>query len=479
MNIVNIIIDETKEHLDKVAVIDSGREITYSDLFTEVENFKKELLSLGIAGRRKVALFLPDSIEYIVISLAVLSLDCVVVPVSPSLAWDEVEGVVKKIDVDYLISSKKIDISRIHNEFGQFKCKDKTVFVYERKSILELNEEFYGLNPAFIRFSSGTTSTSKGVVISHESILERTNAANNGLNITPSDNIVWVLSMSYHFVVTIILFLRKAATIILCEDEFPSVMLESFEKYNCTFMYASPFHYRMMISSDDVKKNYLANLRMAISTAVEFTEKEILRFSDMFGVEISEAYGIIEVGLPFVNVKTDTLARGSVGQILPDYQMQIRDADDEGVGAIYLKGKGMFDAYYSPWQTREQVLDDGWFNTGDIGFIDENGFLFIRGREKNVINFCGMKIFPREVEEVLKLHEEVKESYVYGVLHEVYGQLPHADVVLNGEKENCSIIQILRKFCYNNLASYKVPKEICAVKEIKKTESGKILRSKI
>ncbi len=476
MNIVDSISLEVKEYLSNIAIIDGGREISYGDLLKSVESLKKELLVLGMSDYKRVGLFFEDSIEYIIISLAVLSCDCVIVPISPSLAWDEIESVARKIDFHYLISSKKIEFFT-KNEARQLKCGDKILFIGQHEMDKECREEFSSFNPAFIRFSSGTTSASKGIVISHESIYERTNAANKGLQISSADNIVWVLSMSYHFVVTIILFLRKAATIILCEKNFPFVMFESFEKHQCTFMYASPFHYRMMMmSSADIKKECLSRFRMAISTAIGFTKEEIAQFFDLFGLEISEAYGIIEVGLPFVNRRAEKNTRGSVGQILPDYQIQVKDQSEDGIGVICLKGDGMFDAYYSPWKSRESVLDEGWFNTGDLGFLDEDGVLFIKGRKKNVINYAGMKIFPVEVEDVLNSHSDIEESFVYGVSHDIYGQLPQADVVLKEGINRENLSRELRKFCYDNVASYKVPKEIRIVKEIKKTESGKILR---
>lgn len=476
MNIVNIIANEVKAHLSKLAIVDCDRKISYEDLLGEVNVLKSELVSLGMKEYKKVGLFFEDSLEYIIISLAVLSCDCAIVPISPSLALDEVENVITKIDIDYLMSSKKTVVVACDNEVGQLNCCDKFIFIYQRES--KPFKDFQTLNPAFIRFSSGTTSASKGVVISHESIYDRTNAANQGLNIMSDDNIVWVLSMNYHFVVTIILFLRKAATIILCEQDFPFVMLDAFNKFKCTFMYAAPFHYRMMMNSVDIKKENLRHLRMAISTAVGFSEKEIAQFHDLFGIEIGEAFGIIEIGLPFVNMNKEGRARGSVGKILSDYQIQIRDQDKDGIGVICLKGKGMFDAYYSPWKIREQVLEDGWFNTGDLGYLDAQGFLYIRGREKNVINFAGMKIFPEEVEEVLNSYSNIQESFVYGVAHAMYGQLPKADIILIEPEEERCLIQKLRKFCYDKLSSYKTPKEIRIVSEIKKTQSGKILRTK-
>ena len=150
--------------------------------------------------------------------------------------------------------------------------------------------------------------------------------------------------------------------------------------------------------------------------------------------------------------------------------------DAEGMGGVYLKGKGMFDAYFSPWQSRQQALSDGWFNTGDLGKLDNDGFLFLVGREKNIINFAGMKVFPYEVESVLNQHPVVKESLVYGITHSQYGELPCANIVLRNEKKKDFDLNELRRFCYQHLAPYKVPKEFHCTTQLDKTASGKFKR---
>jgi long-chain acyl-CoA synthetase len=150
--------------------------------------------------------------------------------------------------------------------------------------------------------------------------------------------------------------------------------------------------------------------------------------------------------------------------------------DADGVGEIYLKGKGMLEAYFSPWRGRDQILQDGWFRTGDLGSIDGDGFLTIRGRDKDMINFMGMKVFAPEVESVLNQHPIIKESLVYGADHPQYGQLPVAKVVLRESAANEFDLYELRKFCYQRLATYKVPKDFEVVEYITKTASGKIKR---
>jgi long-chain acyl-CoA synthetase len=199
-------------------------------------------------------------------------------------------------------------------------------------------------------------------------------------------------------------------------------------------------------------------------------------FHSRFGIELTEAYGIIEVGLPCINRSGVPSKRGSVGRVLPDYELKIIDRDSEGVGEICVRGRGLFDAYFSPWQSRDEVLSDGWFRTGDVGSLDKEGFLYVVGRKKNLINFAGMKIFPYEVESVLKEHPGIKEALVYGIEHRRYGEIPCAKIVLDdvsiGDPDSIEI----RRFCYQRLAPYKVPKKILRVGALEKTPGGKLRR---
>ncbi len=156
--------------------------------------------------------------------------------------------------------------------------------------------------------------------------------------------------------------------------------------------------------------------------------------------------------------------------------MKIADPNSDGIGEVCLRGKGMLDAYFSPWQTRETILNDGWFKTGDLGRVDADGFLTIVGREKTVIIFSGMKIFPDEVEAVLLRHPLIKDALVYGEPHHQYGQLPCAKIVLQKEAESPFDPNVIRTFCYQYLPAYKVPKQYIPVAVLKRTASGKLQR---
>jgi len=476
MNIFTTIKNEANGCLDKAAVIDGDRKFSYSKLFDAVNSASAELKSLGIRPAHRVAFLCGDSIDYIVVSLAVLSLQAVIVPLSASLSLDELEPVLERIDINFLIFDKSVhsrdDSYRIFNN----NFFEKDFFLYKRKAKKELPTDYYKMNPAFIRFSSGTTGTSKGILLSHESIVERTDAADKALKITSGDIVIWVLSMSFHFVVTILLFLRRGATIVLCGGSFPESLFEGLKRQKGTFIYASPFHYHLLTKSDMFAPDLFKNIRLAVSTAMKLPDYVACDFYKKFGSVIVEAYGIIEVGLPFINFSQNTEKRGSVGTILPDYEIKIANPDKNGIGEVYIKGKGMFDAYFSPWLRRCDLISDGWFKTGDLGRLDSERFLYIAGREKNVINFTGMKIFPYEVESVLNQHPDIKESLVYGTLHPQYGELPCAKIVLKDNIKTNFDKDKIRGFCYKHLAQYKVPKEFHFVSRLDKTASGKLKR---
>jgi long-chain acyl-CoA synthetase len=476
MNVYDKIREETAGLINKTAVIEGDASITYAQLLSSADLVAESLRKKGMSRLHRVGLLCDDSIDYIIASLAILSLSAAVVPVSPEQTPDEIETVIDRIDVDFILAEPRLRPGGSGEQLPSQGLFSKELIIVKRTVRERPKAEYFRTNAAFIRFSSGTTGTSKGVVLSHEAIIERTDAANLGLQVTPRDTVLWVLSMSYHFVVTILLFLRRGATIVLCGHRFPESLVEGITRRQGTFIYASPFHYSLLSRAEMVSADQLKQVRLAVSTAMKLPEAIADDFASKFGFELTEAYGIIEVGLPFVRLSGGREKRGSVGKHLPDFETAIDNKDKDGVGEIRIRGKGMLDAYYSPWQGRNDILVDGWFKTGDLGKTDKDGFLFIVGREKDVINFVGMKVFAQEVEAVLNTHPAVRESLVYGAPHQVYGQLPMARIVLR-EGSGKPGLNELRKFCYQQLAQYKVPKDFEFVDRLPKTASGKIKRT--
>ena len=472
MNIYTTIKSEVGAY-DGIAVIEDDRTISYQALFADIEKTAAILLSSGIAPDSRVAIIGDNSYEYVLVCLALLSIDAVIVPISIHTTAAEAENIIERIAVNFLISDQpgagglplfEGDISRPH----------RIIAVNREISPVLLPDSH---RAAFIRFSSGTTGSSKGVLLSHHAVLERT-AACTGLGIARGEHILWVLDMAFHFIVTILLFIRKSATIVICRGSVEAKMISTLLKFPIRLVYATPYHYRLMINSSELNKENMSGIRLLISTAMKLQAAEANAFNHKFGINLAQAYGIIEIGLPFLNNSGSIEKTDSVGQVQPGYSVRINSPAPDGIGEILIHGPGMFDAYFSPFLLRQQVCPDGWFNTGDLGYVDRDRYLFIVGRSKNVINFVGMKIFPDEVESILCSHPLIAEARVYGRQNPLFGEIPVAEIVLKEpEQAITDLTRQLRRYCFARLSEYKVPKEFAVVTDIQKTPSGKIARS--
>ncbi|MEI3039348.1 MAG: class I adenylate-forming enzyme family protein [Victivallales bacterium] len=470
MNIFAQIVKETGDY-DGPAVIDSGRTVSYQALLRDVREFAATLSASGVRPGARVGIVAEDSCEYIAASLAVLALEASIVPLSTRASADELHSMPQKVGINVLLRDAahrgKDDISLPLP--GNFR---NALWLSVRDPEIRPVELPDGRIPAFIRFSSGTTGGSKGVVLSHHAVLERTSAC-VGLGVTRGEHVLWVLDMAFHFVVTILLFLRKGAAIVICGRPVESRMRDALRDHPVSLLYATPYHYRLMIHSADFQPDALNGIRLAVSTAMTLDAADAEAFRQKFRRPLSQAYGIIEIGLPCINDSADA---ASVGRLQPAYEVRIENPDAEGKGDILIRGPGMFDAYLSPFCLRAELCKDGWFRTGDVGYTDAADRLFIVGRSKNVIIFAGMKIFPYEVEAVLNEHPLIRESRVSGMKTPGFGELPVAEIVAEGELPADWQTEF-RKYCFARLAVYKVPKQFTIVPSLPRTASGKIRRS--
>lgn len=484
-NVTLKIKNECAGRLNRTAISCSGRAFTYAQLFEGCDSFAKILRSKGIKRHDIVAFHAPNSYEYIAFSLALLEMGAVLAPVPFEMHETELAGMCFELNVNAVITADVNMVSGLRQPKWTLpeKLSGNDGFVMTmRTDSPKPFPEFTALNPAFIRFSSGTTAGSKGVVLSHRTVIERTDNVRANLKLSESDSVLWVLSMAYHFVATIISFLRSGVMMTICPEPALICMGEKLKSYSPTIMYATPYHYRFMAESKTFGKEAVSSARLIISTAMQLDVATAEAFHAKFRRKLTQVYGIIECGLPCADTdESAELIPGCVGKPGKGYEISIENPDADDSGVILVRGSGMFDAYFYPFSLSGQVCRDGWFNTGDIGRMLPDGRLQITGRSKNVIIFAGMKIFPYEVENTLRLNPLVKEAVVYGETQEAGGELPVAEIVLRKEQitddmTDDYIASELRRHCYDSLEPQKVPKKFIFVGEIRKTLSGKILR---
>jgi long-chain acyl-CoA synthetase len=320
------------------------------------------------------------------------------------------------------------------------------------------------------------------VIIGHQAIQNRLANANQALRIGPADRIMWMLPMAHHFVVSILLYLRYGATILFPRKYLSRPVLELANSHGATVFYASPYHYDLL--AKDVSELGLPQVRLAVSTASGLNLDIAERFYGRMQIPLSQALGIIEIGLPVINLERAREKPLSLGQVLPAYQVWLRGDDgapvtgtdpDRSHGEVCIRGSGTFDAYMDPWVPAAEIMQPDGFRTGDQGYFDAEGDLFLMGRRHNRINMAGMKFFSEEVEAVLNTHPGVKESRVYGQPHAHLGEIPMAKVVAVDPTHPPSNAE-LTAYCNQRLAAHKVPFKFELVAALEYTSTGKVKR---
>jgi long-chain acyl-CoA synthetase len=445
MNIVERIFQDADR--GAVALICDDEEISYGRLIALVD---VAAVSMGASPARRVGLDCPNGIAHVVLALAIVRTGKCLVPIASELSARERERVIRETGV-----------GAITDATGAVRPVDVGEVAFDE-------EDLDALNPAFVRFSSGTTGTSKGVVLSHESLLERVTAANRGLCIGPADRVVWILPMAHHFAVSIMLYLLHGAATVIVNSPLAEDVLAAARRHRGTVLYGAPFHHALLAAENSGAP--WPDLRLAVSTAARLPLTTAQAFDARYGMPLSQGLGVIEVGLPLLNLDAAREKPGSVGRPLPDYQAEVREGGD-----LFLRGPGMLDAYLNPWRRRAEVLDDGWFRTGDLAEVDGDGHFHLLGRSHSVINVGGLKCFPEEIEAVLAEVAGVGAVRVSGKENARFGAVPIAEIeaVDPGQPPK---ISTLAAHCREALARYKVPVEFRFVERIPRTPSGKIQR---
>jgi acyl-CoA synthetase (AMP-forming)/AMP-acid ligase II len=458
-----------------IAVADEFGSLTFSQLLEQVEISKNGLIQCGVREGTGLAVITKNSRSFIIGLYAGLAANAVVMPLANYQRPEEIRKALTEARLHFVL----MDNVEMASAGREVKTLETTVPLYVSVTGFDLNKKTVSFisDAAVMRFTSGTTGDAKCVVLSHKSVLERVDAANEGLQLSENDRVIWVLPMAYHFIVSIMLYIRYGAGIIICDDFLAEHIAEKAEKYHGTFLYASPMHIRLLATSK--KELRLPALKRAISTTTGISPAVCKSFEDKFNLPVSQAFGIIEVGLPIVNLRKSAEHPGAVGYALPAFDIAILDHNLQllpagAIGKLAIKGPGMFDGYLSPPTERQQVLKDGWFLTGDLAIMNDDGLIEIKGREKNVINVSGNKVFPNEVEEAINRFPGMVNSKVYGQVHPLIGEIVTADVMVT-DKDNFDQEELIRH-CRKLLSSFKIPQRIRVVDGIEMTDSGKIKR---
>ncbi len=477
MNLAEVLQASGARDGDRPAVTDtrSGRTLRYGELAWEAEAVAAFLAARGVERAQRIGLLAPNAAAYLPAAFGLLGAGACLVPIASNLTAAEIAQITRGVELNGCLSWPGAEPLPGATRAGALtggECDGFALDWIDRRAPGPAG--LRAMNPAFIRFTSGTTASSKGVVLSHEATLARVRAADRVLGYDERDRILWVLPLAYHFAVTIVAYVQAGAHILLCADALPQAMLDAARRLEATVLYAAPLHFERMGAAGAP----LPGVRLALSTSAPIAPTVMERFAATCGVPVGQAYGLIEAGLPCINTGREGLPVSSVGRAVPGYEVAaFSDAGErlpvDELGEIGVRGPGLFSAYYAPWRRREEVSRDGWFLTGDMGRLDRDGALFLRGRKKAIIFVAGLKFFPEEVEDRINEFPGVRESRVFGRPHPHLGEVPCAEVVVEGAALD---VEALKRHCARALSPYKVPLDFSVVGAVPRSAGGKILR---
>lgn len=473
-NVGQILEDSARKHGDNPAVITDVLSTSFAQLHLNAENIRNEFRQKQLKDGAGVGLQVENSATFISALFGLVRAGVVVVPLSTELHPREFEDISREIGLSAVLYQKG---SKLAGEFDKLQgddiCDLRLAYIDRSAGAVAPHIS----NPAFIRPTSGTTGRSKGVVLSHETVADRITAAQEALKLSAHDRVAWVMPMAYHFVVSVILYINSGSPIVIVPSNFGSSILDFTLQHGCTVLYATPSHYALLTATE--REIASPPFRLALSTAAPLSTRIAEQFAERFGQPIRQLYGMIEIGLPLGNLKDRLAAADSLGWPLPGFKALIIGEDGNPlepgqIGELFLSGPGIFDGYQHPPILKEQLLINGFLATGDLAYQHDDHSITVVGRKKNLIITGGNKVFPEQVEEIINSHPSVSLCRVYGMPHELLGEMVVADIVLKAESA-CAVSEIT-KYCRSHLASHNIPLMVNFKDHIGTTGSGKIKR---
>jgi len=495
MTVHGLVEERAGQYGDKTFVLFKEEEVSFKQLADRMNRVANGLAKLGLGKGDKVALLLPNCLEFLYGFFGIMRLGALIVPINPLLKEGEISYIVDNSDATALITCERF-LERVLAI--RDKCpKLKTVIsTGEAPDIVPLETLLGADEPedlpsvteddeAAIVYTSGTTGRPKGAVLTHKNYVSDAEMLLKAVKIYPEERFMCILPL-FHVnaqVVTTLCPLHAGASMILMEGFVPRSFLPALAKYKATTFSAVPTVFAVLNSFPDAEQYDLSNLRFCISGAAPLPVEVVEEFERKYKALIVEGYGLTE-GTCASSVTRLTGERkiGSIGPPLEGQPVKIFDDNDNElpprtVGEIVVKGPNVMKGYYKNPEATAEALRNGWLHTGDLGYLDEEGYLYIVDRKKEMIIRGGQNVYPKEIEEVVYRHPAVLEAAIVGLPDKVWGEEIAAFVVLKpGETMKRRDLIV---YCKQNIAGYKCPRKVFFVDQLPKTATGKIQKNKI
>jgi long-chain acyl-CoA synthetase len=491
MNVSNNLENGAFHFPNRPALSDSGREITYSEFNDRANRIATGLLALGVRPGEHIGLLAPNSANWLIFYFGVLKAGAVAVTFSSLLTPNEMTLLLNHSKPRFLFTSEeKIDhLKKLRETAGLEKviCSGGDL---ELQQLMDMGiGSFKALDrdrteTAAVLYTGGTTGTPKGVMLTHENINVSAHNVAFSEHSTETDRALCFLPFNHVFGQMHIM----NATILSsgCLEILPAFdldrVLQALQTGRITKLFAVPTIYSRLLTLEGLKQK-LGSVRYCFSAAAIMAAEIVRQWKERTGLTIYEGYGLTESASAVTYNHYYRHVIGSVGTVVPGVEVQIRDKDGNKLeqgqeGEICIRGHNIMKAYLNnPEDTQSAFWGDGWFRSGDVGHIDEDSYLFIVDRIKDMIITGGENVYPHEVEDVLYTRQEIEGCAVVGLPDKEWGERVTAFITLRpGQK---IVPEELKAFLKSRLSSFKVPKEYIIVNDLPKSAAGKVLKREL
>ncbi|MCB0488219.1 MAG: acyl-CoA synthetase [Cyclobacteriaceae bacterium] len=470
MNINDLFNLSLIDRASKPALLLGKTSLSFGELDVRSSKTAKFLHSLGFSKGDRLGIYLENCLEFVDFYLACLKLGVIIVPINILYRDREISHIINDAQPKAILAKEKLG-------------SVDTILIDELPDAIDSSipalPNINGDDPAAIIYTSGTTGTSKGAVLSHHNFMANTMNLNTCWKITEDDRLLLGLPLFHvHGLANGMhcAFTAGATTKLLPKFEHQKLPAE-FESFHPTLFYGVPTVYvRMLDHPETTAKKMGQSVRLFVSGSAPLPPQVMTDFKEKYGHTILERYGMTETLMNISNPYVGERRPGTVGFPLPGLSAKIVKPDGslagtDEEGELYLKGPNVFSKYWNRKEATAAAFDkEGYFKTGDMATISEDGYYTLRGRKSDLIISGGFNIYPREIEEFLLEQDEISEAAVVGVPDKVRGELPVAFVVANGQLD----LAALEDKCRKALASFKVPRKFVIKDSLPRTALGKV-----
>jgi long-chain acyl-CoA synthetase len=496
MNIAQLALMNQSEG-EHVSYIFEGQEITNMQMDRSAKKLASALKKMGVQKGDRVIMQMPNSPEVLQAFQAIWKIGAVTVPINYLVGQEEINFIYKDSGANTIITSPEF-LDKVKIAQSKVTTVKNIILVAAEeiagthlfKKLLEDNPDVLDIENtnddevAALIYTSGTTGNPKGVMHTHGGLAFSARMQQESTNLQQDLISLAVLPLCHSFGVAMMnsSFFRKRGKVVIMRQFNLEQLFSNIQKYKVQSVPAVPTMYVYMLMFPDAGKYDVSSVEHWVCGSAPLSLETWKQFKEKFGGEIAEGWGLTEAGANNATNVGHVIKPGSLGKPMKGMEMKIFDNDDKEVpqgqeGEIVLRGPMVMKGYWNQPEATAEVIKNGWLHTGDVGFMDAEGYFYITDRKKDLIIKGGENISPRAIEEALYAHPAVAEAAVIGIQDKVYGEDIKAFVTLKPGQTVTP--EEIKEYCLKKLKRFFVPKEIVIMPALPKTLVGKILKKEL